>query len=390
MVDGRTKTGKVVNRLKTGSPQAAHPPEIRTPIADDIYMPNLSGISSHPEAKSNFVPYTNALFDVDIGDNDLSTTDTVNAGVVEIPTTSSTTGQITQNGSSLVHTYGTQNFFVGGSAGNFTNTANNCVGLGQRSMPKITSSQNSLALGAYSNYDLTSANGSVAIGTFAGFEITTGDSNICVGRNSGVDLTPDSSDNTFVGAYSGDSSQKGTSNMHGNVAIGRSAMGAFVFDGNANRNTIIGYHAGKNIAGSYNIMIGNTAGENEAGSHKLYIHSSNTATPLIYGEFDNNFLKINGSFRTAMGRIIHTNTVTDTYTALITDHLIIANKATAFTITLPASVDGQELHIKNINTGAVTVDGDSGETIDGAATKVLSSQYDSVTIIGDGSNWHII
>lgn len=85
------------------------------------------------------------------------------------------------------------------------------------------------------------------------------------------------------------------------------------------------------------------------------------------------------------------STQTDTYTMLTTDHVVLANKATAFTITLPAAADltGQHYYIKSIGVGAVTVDGASAETIDDVATVVLN-QYESITIVSDGSEWWII
>jgi len=66
----------------------------------------------------------------------------------------------------------------------------------------------------------------------------------------------------------------------------------------------------------------------------------------------------------------------------------------AFTVTLPASSGNTGLiyKIKKIDSSvnAVTIDGNDAETIDGATTYALSSQYDFVTIVCDGSNWHII
>jgi hypothetical protein len=66
----------------------------------------------------------------------------------------------------------------------------------------------------------------------------------------------------------------------------------------------------------------------------------------------------------------------------------------AFTVTLPAAsgLAGRMYHIKKIDSSgnAVTVDGNASETIDGDTTKVISVQYDSMMIICDGSNWHII
>ena len=47
--------------------------------------------------------------------------------------------------------------------------------------------------------------------------------------------------------------------------------------------------------GSNNVFIGYQAGYAETNSNKLYIENSNSTTPLIYGEFDNNLLQINGT-----------------------------------------------------------------------------------------------
>ncbi|MGB0368570.1 MAG: tail fiber domain-containing protein [Flavobacteriales bacterium] len=41
--------------------------------------------------------------------------------------------------------------------------------------------------------------------------------------------------------------------------------------------------------------MGRQAGHNEAGSNRLYIENSNSSAPLIYGEFDNEIVGINGS-----------------------------------------------------------------------------------------------
>lgn len=64
----------------------------------------------------------------------------------------------------------------------------------------------------------------------------------------------------------------------------------------------------------------------------------------------------------------------------------------SFTITLPpaGSWVGRVITVKQISaTGTVTVDGDGSETIDGSADFPLATQYDSVTVISDGSNWFI-
>ena len=45
------------------------------------------------------------------------------------------------------------------------------------------------------------------------------------------------------------------------------------------------------------MFLGYFAGKNETGSNKLYIENSASTTPLIYGEFDTNNVKINGDFQ---------------------------------------------------------------------------------------------
>jgi hypothetical protein len=86
---------------------------------------------------------------------------------------------------------------------------------------------------------------------------------------------------------------------------------------------------------------------------------------------------------------------TTTYTAT-GDETVITCDATsaAFTVTLPAaaSFTGKRYVIKKTDStlNAVTIDGNASETIDGATTTTLNTQYESVEIVCDGSNWHIV
>jgi hypothetical protein len=96
------------------------------------------------------------------------------------------------------------------------------------------------------------------------------------------------------------------------------------------------------------------------------------------------------------GSILHRRpkTVTTTYTALYTDQDILADATGgAFTITLPpaAATPGKYYWIKRTSaSNNVTIDGNASETIDGAATKVLSTNNAAVEIVSDGTNWRII
>lgn len=77
------------------------------------------------------------------------------------------------------------------------------------------------------------------------------------------------------------------------------------------------------------------------------------------------------------------------------DYLIIADATGgAITMTLPpaALVPGRIYAFKRINSGAnaVIVDGYAAETIDGAATHTLTPQWNSVTIMSNGTAWFIL
>lgn len=86
---------------------------------------------------------------------------------------------------------------------------------------------------------------------------------------------------------------------------------------------------------------------------------------------------------------------TGTYTALLTDTVIYVNTATAFTITLPAvaTAEGKVYTFIKTDSAAevLTLDGNASEKIDASVTYVaIDAQYDSATIICDGTQWYII
>jgi hypothetical protein len=61
-------------------------------------------------------------------------------------------------------------------------------------------------------------------------------------------------------------------------------------------NVCIGLSSGRWLtSNSGNVFIGNQAGSAEYGSNKLYIANSATTTPLIWGDFANSAVRINGS-----------------------------------------------------------------------------------------------
>ena len=96
-----------------------------------------------------------------------------------------------------------------------------------------------------------------------------------------------------------------------------------------------------------------------------------------------------GSFKMVVG-YIPTVTKTDNYTLTDNDYLVLVNGT--YTMTLPTAVgiNGRCYHIKNIGSGIVTVDANGTQTIDGELTQLIVTKYDSLMIVSDNSNWHIV
>lgn len=121
-------------------------------------------------------------------------------------------------------------------------------------------------------------------------------------------------------------------------------------------------------------------------SHELLVNSHEIRIELISDAED---------FRFPGDGDLHVVTVTGA-TTLTAGHDVVLCNATsaAFTVTLPAAASntGRRYSIKKIDSSAnaVTVDGNGSETVDDSTTRVLSMQYDSISIVSDGTEWWII
>ena len=238
-----------------------------------------------------------------------------------LPATTATTGIYYSGTVPFIHSYGTDNLFIGKLAGNFTMTGSGNTAYGSSALNKNTTGFNNLANGYMALSSNTTGNYNVANGNRALSANTTGSLNVA---NGFMALTSNTSgkDNVANGylALSGNISGNSnlasgymalTSNTTGssNVANGRGSLiynttganntangtGALTSNKTGSNNTAIGYTAGYNSLGSSNVFLGYTAGFNETGSNKLYIDNSNTTTPLIYGDFGTDNLRINGT-----------------------------------------------------------------------------------------------
>lgn len=127
---------------------------------------------------------------------------------------------------------------------------------------------------------------STVLGNKAGRKMETGQFNTFIGELSGFNTTSGNR-NTFLGYTTGSINTTGNDNVYIGEGTGQYASGS--------KNVLIGARSGTLTQGSSNIFLGYRAGYAENGSNKLYIENSNATTPLIYGEFDNDLLRVNGT-----------------------------------------------------------------------------------------------
>ena len=193
------------------------------------------------------------------------------------------------------------NTSTGTNAGSSITSGDNNSSYGVNAGRYTTKGSNNIFIGVNAGRDNTEGLDNTFIGVSSGILNTLGRYNTFIGRYSGADNTVGER-NTFVGRSSGTNN---TTGMY-NTFVG---MHAAVTNTTGSYNSFFGYQSGyKNITGSKNVFLGYKAGFYELASDKLYIENSNSTSPLIYGEFDNDLVQINGELRTTGG--ILTNEVT--------------------------------------------------------------------------------
>ena len=110
---------------------------------------------------------------------------------------------------------------------------------------------------------------------------------------------------------------------------------------------------------------------------------------------------INATISTGGGSVPNLTSISSSQTTDYTissttgiEEIYIIDPGAAINVNLPAAAtagSGYKYNIKNISgTYSLTIDPNSTETIDGVSTYSLNVQYQSVTIVSDGSNWFII
>jgi len=225
-------------------------------------------------------------------------------------------------GASLTVAGGDSNIIIGYQAGYTLDDDENVI-IGYQAGYNSDESAN-VFVGFQAAYSATSADTSVIVGYYASFNNQTGDRNVIIGPQAAFGKAAHSHEqNVVVGDSAAFNIGTGSQNVIGgyltaydlhdgahNVILGNEA---FHNNADGNYNVVVGSGAGYGSNGDYsnhvflgyqagysvgdgdtgNVLIGYQAGYSEAGSNKLYIENSNSATPLIYGEFDNDEVGIN-------------------------------------------------------------------------------------------------
>ncbi|OFY29766.1 MAG: hypothetical protein A2X01_14805 [Bacteroidetes bacterium GWF2_35_48] len=206
------------------------------------------------------------------------------------------------------NTSGNNNIAIGDQALNKNTTGSSKIAIGYQSLYNNTNAHENIAIGYKAMYTNTGGYPNTAVGLEALYKNSSGCYNIGIGRSALYSNTT-----AYYNVAIGDYALVSNLVSQYNTAIGYNALMSSIGSGNNGNNTAVGYksclqnttgvnntalgsNAGySNSTGSQNLFLGYQAGYNETGSNKLYIANSNTATPLIYGDFSTNTVRINSN-----------------------------------------------------------------------------------------------
>jgi hypothetical protein len=193
------------------------------------------------------------------------------AGDVNLSTTNAagTVGVINQNGTRLIHSFGTNNFFAGAGAGNFTMTGGSNTASGINALRFNTTGTFNTAIGAAALSANTSGKNNTANGQSALVNNTTGVFNTASGAFALVSNNADN--NTAIG----EEALRNNTSGKNNTAIGVEAL----FNNmTGSDNIAVGPASGFNLTGGNNIDIGNEGVAADSGIIRIGTSGFQTAT----------------------------------------------------------------------------------------------------------------
>lgn len=276
--------------------------------------------------------------------------------------TDNTTVEFISGTNTLVQDFGITNLILGDSCTSIT-TASGNSGYGLNVLQ-----------------DLDTANSNSIFGAAAGRNITSSSGNCIYGFLSGSSLTTGNGGNTLIGYASGASLINGTLNI------------------------CIGINSGVTLSGieSQNIIIGNLGVAGDNNTTRIGTFQTQAFMAGIYnttpagGTTQNVIIDSNGQLGTGGSGFDQNYTATPiSYQVLVTDYIVgVTSTAAARTITMPNTgmTVGQSWTIKDESGAAVvnniTVSG-NGANIDGAASYPINTNYGSITLYWNGTNFFI-
>ena len=188
---------------------------------------------------------------------------------------------------------------------------------------------------------------------------------------------------------------------NGSVTLGNGITKTVTINGVVSSNVLFGttytYSLGSSTVGLRGMYLGSA----DSAARTTRIQGATVASswdltlPTGAGTIGQFLVDSNGSGVSAWRYPEKVASKTTTYTATGDESVILCDATSAaFTVTLPAAASFTNKHYRikktDSSANAVTIDGNSSETIDGSTTLILHDQSDCVTIVSDGSNWQII
>ncbi len=314
-------------------------------VGDSALHNNGMNINIAPDAQYNTAIGAKALLN-----NDQGHTNTA-LGFSALKSNVTGDGNTAIGVNALLNNYvGESNTAIGAEAMEENDSGQKNVSIGRFSMNKNTMGSENTVLGFNGMFNNIDGDQNVSIGLDAMYSNSNGSNNVALGyrsliSNFGGDM------NIAIGTEAISSG----SNSNSNVAIGHEALQS----SSGSNNTIIGAFAGKaGSTTSNNVFIGYSAGYNESGNNKLYIENTNSTSPLIYGEFNNNFIKINGDQEVTGNQIVNgAQEVTGNFT--VDGGLLFGNSITNL-IGVGTTSPETKLHVKHLGTTQLKIESSSG------------------------------
>ena len=181
----------------------------------------------------------------------------------------------------------------------FNTLASNTIGfrntaIGSGALDESTTAMVNTAIGFSAMGDCIDCRENVAMGKSALLSNLSGLFNVAIG-NDALNTTETAQRTTAIGNTAGLNDNSSIDNVYVGFGTGRGTTGA-TSGYNRSNNVMVGSYAGYLNKTNGNVFLGFEAGMNAKADNQLYISNSGTDSlkTLIYGQFDNELLRING------------------------------------------------------------------------------------------------